>query len=329
LPGPRLAIAEELGDTTDLWAVSAADPAKRVRIASVQHRDGWAIRAAVAPNGTTVAYAVLPRNAVDPDTQSELWALPLDNRSPRRLASGVDLRGDLVWSTDSQWVSYQRVADPSIDVRRVNTSGAGDQLLVHGDVASRWYLMGYSRDGGSALFADVSASGTVVGTAAPGQPPRLGKPAGTSASRDFTVSPDGRPAMLVLMQEGGRSVYRAVAAGPDGTFARLTAGGTEDTGIAWNPRTGVASVGVVAGPNAPARAADERTQLDLAGAGFDVPVAWSLDGRYLALRHFSGDSTDAPGSETVVLQGPDGRRMVAFKGAISVTGWISVESRHG
>ncbi len=324
--GPLLAVVAEAQDTSQIQLFDPASGQPVRTVATVQRRSGWGIGASVSPNGRLLAYVVLPRDAVDPDTQGELWLLSLDGRSSRRLATAVDLRSDLVWSPDSAWVSYEKVNVPSIDLRRVNASGAGDQSLVVSGAQDRWYLFGYAADGRSVELAHLTSAGTAFAQVAPGARPQSETPAAPGPSRGFSVSPAGRPALLALESEGSRQVYRALVQQADGTFARLTQGGVEDTGIAWNPRSGEAAVGVVpVAPGQPVPAAPGARTI-VPASGFDVPVAWSPDGALLALRHFSGASTDDPGTETIAVL--SGTRRVELQSAqpLTVAGWAASRS---
>ncbi len=320
---PLLAVSEERGESTEFWLINPRNPTQRWKFATISHRQDWGVRASVSPDGKTLVYAALPKTTPDPNTQSELWALPISGRNARRLANGIDLRSGLVWSPDSSWVSYDRQSGNESQLRRVHAGGAGDQLLSKSTADSRWYAAGYLPDGGAAVLAHLTAAGTELVSQPIGGVPTKGAQVSPSASRDFTVSSEGRPAMLVLQTENGRKVYRAVAQEPDGSFSRLTGGGQEDTGIVFDPRTGAASVGVV--PSAPG----ERV-LGAAGAGivqassgFDVPMGWSPDSAYLAVRHFSGRTTDQPGNETLILLRPNGERTeIKADAAQGFIGWM-------
>lgn len=319
-------MAAEAQDAAQIQLFDPASGQALRTVATVQHRGGWGITASVSPNGESLAYVVLPRDAIDPDTQGELWLLTFAGRSSRRLATGVDLRSELVWSPDSAWVSYDKVDAPSIDLRRVNAGGAGDQSLAVSGAADRWYLFGYSADGRSVELAHLTSTGTAYAAAPPGATLPAERPVASGASREFTVSASGRPALLALENEGGRQVYRALAQQADGSFARLTQGGDEDTGIAWNPRSGEATVGVV--PAAPGQAvpAAPGAHTAVAPSGFDVPVAWSPDGTLLALRHFSGATTDDPGTETIVVQSGARRQELHSAAPLTIAGWAASRS---
>jgi dipeptidyl aminopeptidase/acylaminoacyl peptidase len=319
--GLWLAGAEEHGDHTDLLLMAAAAPDQRRKLASVPHRANWGLRGSLAPDGRALVYTVLPRTANDPDTQGELWELPLGGRPARRLATGLDLRSSLVWSPDGQWVSYERVQQDAIELRRVNAGGAGDEPIVRAPLSERWYTMGYGADGGTVVLAHITTGGTEVVQRTVDGTEQSRRQVSNGSARGFTVSPDGRAAMLILVNEGGKQVYRAVSVGADGVVARLTLGGAEDTGIAWNQRTGAPTVGVVAGGGDVAGSAG--AQVLLPGSGFDVPAAWSPDGAVLALRHFSGRSTDQPGTESIEVLMDQQRTPVAGSGPLAILGWVS------
>ena len=56
--------------------------------------------------------------------------------------------------------------------------------------------------------------------------------------------------------------------------------------------------------------------------GFDVPLSWSLDGRYLAVRFFEGNSVTNPGrSWVMVVDGGAKRQAISLTSDIEVLGW--------
>jgi dipeptidyl aminopeptidase/acylaminoacyl peptidase len=321
--GPALVLIEEHGDSAIVLLEQPDNPAQRRRVASIEHRAGYGISATVSPDGRSVAYAVLPRDGVDPDSDGQLWLLPLDGRTTRRLAVNIDLRSDLLWSPDSAWVTYERVpAGPAVlELRRVNVQGAGDQLLASDTDSARWYIAGYAPDGGSLSFVRIDGSGTAFASARPGVAPRASADALPGSSRGFILSSKGCAALLALTQEGDRSVYRAYGcAGSD--YVRLTSGGVEDVGIAWNPHTDTPTVGVVPGTAAAPPRGQNGASVIVPASGFDVPLAWSRDGRWLALEHYSGATSDDPGSATIQTRSETGaRRNAAGDGPLQFAGW--------
>ncbi|GAF87317.1 unnamed protein product, partial [marine sediment metagenome] len=57
--------------------------------------------------------------------------------------------------------------------------------------------------------------------------------------------------------------------------------------------------------------------------GFDVPLSWSADGRYLAVRSFEGSSAVDPGPSYVVVVGSQGNRyQLSSSSDLTVIGWL-------
>lgn len=317
---PLLAVVEEHGSRADLILKAATRPSLQWKFASIPHRTNWGLRASVSPDGQTIAYTVLPPSEPDPDTSAELWTIaPFTGRS-KRLAAGVDLRSDLVWSPDSAWVSYVRVTGLALEDRRVSTGGK-DELLQSGTTADRWYLMGYEPDGGALAFAHLSGSGTqvVVRRSDGGELRR--STVGPLSSRGFVVLSDGRPALMQLQDEGGRRVYRAVTVEPDGSVRRLTNGGSEDTGIAVGPR-GTVYVGSVPGNAGTAQPAQADVAVVTPDSGFDVPLATSPDETFVSLKHFTGSSADSPGAASITILRAGARMTATGDGPLDVAGWM-------
>ena len=107
-------------------------------------------------------------------------------------------------------------------------------------------------------------------------------------------------------------------------------GAVEQFGPAWAPSSNALAIGQEAytAGAAPVLAVslDGRAARSLAapGRGFDVPLGWSVDGRYLAARSFSGEGSHAPGDESVVVISRDGeRRVVAARAEVLYLGWLA------
>ncbi len=65
------------------------------------------------------------------------------------------------------------------------------------------------------------------------------------------------------------------------------------------------------------------SQLPPPEKGFDVPHSWSPDGKYLAVRSFSGTSVANPGSsQLVMVSRASGSRFVVASGELEVIAWV-------
>jgi hypothetical protein len=124
-----------------------------------------------------------------------------------------------------------------------------------------------------------------------------------------------------------------VELGPDGA-ARATKPPTdgepnEHFAPVWTPDSGALTLGREAYPQERAAAVtvavDGSASRALAAppSGFDVPLGWSPDGRWLAARSFDGTTAQAPGSESMVVISESGRRhAVSGDAELIFLGWV-------
>ncbi len=327
---PPLLVVKEYADTeSTLWLVDASDPARRTLWARVPHAFGWDLEGAVSPDGTRLAYLVAPPSAVDPATDAVL--LLRDRGSEQTLAKGLDLSGRLAWTADGAVLVRQAV--PGADGRttyrllEVNTDGAA-RTLLDGGTAAGLYPVGGGPDG-ARYAVTMGAQGSTLWIIGPdGQPAAL--PLADSVTRDWALSPDGR--QLAFTAQQGVRLRVAVATLPDGAGTLTTAAQAPpprpalrdgSAAPAWHP-DGSLSVGTFgAEANATLRLHGEAApRVDYTPAqGFTLPVAWSADGAYLAVRAFSGTGPGSVGQEAAAVIGPDGALQVIPGQYARVLGW--------
>ena len=58
-----------------------------------------------------------------------------------------------------------------------------------------------------------------------------------------------------------------------------------------------------------------------AGAGFELPLGWSPDGAWLALRTFGGAGPGDPGAQGLAVLGPDGASRALTGDGLRILGW--------
>jgi dipeptidyl aminopeptidase/acylaminoacyl peptidase len=335
IPAGRFVVAEYHGSETLLLSASAATPADRRPLARIDHAPNWAPRTAIAPGGDLVAYTVLPAGARSPDTEGTLWVVGLSAREPRRVAARVDVRVTPVWAPDGTRVVYQR-ALPSVSgglmtaLEEVDVRDGKGQELAQAP-ASRLFPAGYAPDAARFYYVRFEREGTFLHeidtrSRAVRQVARLGD----GAARDFELAPDGS-ALLYLAVTGTPPHYEARVADLRTGATRMVLPGVsraEDVGVAWRPGAQPAPVVgmVLAGGPATGRLVAEPDGALVAESaqGFDVPVAWSADGRLLLVRSFSGRSADEPGREQPALIDGEGvRRLLTGEGPLEIVGWVA------
>lgn len=334
LAAGQLVIAEVHETWTALIGVSPDDLNDRRQLLRVDHAARWAPRAALAPGGEWLAYTLLPPDARNPDTEAVLWVISLTRREPRPLAKNIDLRVPPQWSMDAARIAYQRVTrgldgDLITTLEEVNVYDGKALELVSAPATVRLFPAGYAANG-RFMYVRFERDGAwlhEVNSAA--KAARAVARIAEGPARDFKVTPDGH-AVAFLALAGWPARYHALTVDVrTGQVAAIMPSieRAEDVGVAWKPgdpplvtvgtigsgaQTGrLLSSGEPATPGAPER-------------GFEAPVAWSPDGRFLYVRAFSGVTADDPGRETPALVDSEGvRRPVVAAGPIDFVGWAT------
>jgi len=220
-------------------------------------------------------------------------------------------------------------------------------VQVQGGTESGSYLGRYGPATGEAV-ATATAIADATATAAPATPTPIPSPSplpgdvflvlSDQIARDYALSPDAtRVAFLVPGLVEGQFVSRTyvaditskgVSALP--SPAGLTLG--DQLSPAWHPDGKSVAIGQLPGGGEPGRVAvvplDGGKPLFLPppDKGFDQPLSWSPDGKFLAVASFTGESLGNPGPSRLVFVSVNGQRPAAPEGAeIRAVGWLAAE----
>ncbi len=105
--------------------------------------------------------------------------------------------------------------------------------------------------------------------------------------------------------------------------------GTDQFSPVWLPDSSTVTIGLLPVEGQPAGAViaalgeGQPSQLPPPEKGFDFPRGWSADGKYLAVRSFSGTSVANPGFSQLVMVSPaSGSRFVVASGEVEVIAWV-------
>jgi dipeptidyl aminopeptidase/acylaminoacyl peptidase len=336
-PAPRIVFSEfSIGEDT-LWSAPADDPSERTLIATIPHAAEYGILASVSPNGALVAYTVLPPSERKPsaDAPAEVWVVGSDGGEPRRLATDADLLITPVWSPDSASLVFRR--SESVDnaagifrLVRVDLAGRATDLL---ETDAGVFPVDFSPDGSDLFYTIISPAGTELARV---QVDSLTTAVVAHLSDDFTrdwhLSPDGeRLSFLAPEPTSPTPSYQAMVVETDSPDEPqpLREGAAGDFNPIWHPNSVDLTLGQEPAASEPEAAlrlsalGGPAEELEAPDTGFDVPVSWSPDGSYLALRSFDGTSALYPGRERIVILGPDGeRRELKLNAEISLAGWL-------
>jgi len=220
-------------------------------------------------------------------------------------------------------------------------------VQIQGGTESGSYLGRYGPATGEAV-ATATAIADATATAAPSTPTPIPSPSplpgdvflvlSDQIARDYALSPDAtRVAFLVPGLVEGQFVSRTyvaditskgVSALP--SPAGLTLG--DQLSPAWHPDGKSVAIGQLPGGGEPGRVAvvplDGGKPLFLPppDKGFDQPLSWSPDGKFLAVASFTGESLGNPGPSRLVFVSVNGQRPAAPEGAeIRAVGWLAAE----
>ncbi len=333
--GEATLVFAEFGPSEDrVYAAPAANPAERTLVATVPHVGGWGINPAPSMVGSLVVYTVLPPEA-EPrrDAPAELWLLDVSTGASVRLASDADLLAQPRFDATGSQVAYRA------------TTPTGEQELVRVDLDTRLrrvlhtsaggfgvFPIGFTNDS-ALIFAALSISGTDIYRVRDREAPEFLVHASDNIARDWTISPDGRELSYLAPElHRERYVHRLhVVSTEDGRPLdenRTAVASNEQFSPVWTPDGDAITVGQEAYPDSSAPAmtlsqTGETEALTPPAAGFDVPLAWSPDGRYLVARSFDGVSAHEPGRESIVVISKEGQRLpVEGRSEVIVIGWV-------
>jgi hypothetical protein len=324
--GP-LVVFSEFGENADtIWVADPDAPAQRKALAQVPHATGFGILPSLSPDGTRLAYTV----AATPDFKADLWVLDISGGEAERLASGLDLRAAPVWAPDSGSVVVRRSegAEGELGRSTLLRVDLDANATVLAALDTPLYGIDFSPDGAWFYFATLGPAGSDLARA-----PAAGGPVETIAhlsdgfARDWTLSPDGR--RIAYLAQAGNGFAAFVLDIERGAIETPLG---EANGAQFNPvwqRSGALTIGRLesssAGGAVTLDLSGRLRELPARGRGFDVPLVWSPDGRYLALRAFEGSSTADPGPSWVYVLGSDGaRHRLSDRSDVEIAGWLEV-----
>lgn len=340
-----LVVYSEFGEQQDtIWAADPADSTRRTALATVDHAVGYGIFASLSPDGRRIAYTVLPPTERYPgaDAPAELWAMDADGANGELLASGLDLLITPVWSPDGASLLVRRSASMEnaagfFELLRVDLKGQVVTLL---NSSSGLFPIGFSPDGSTVYYAEVSAQGTDLGrVSAAGGSGTLIAHLSDDIARDWHLSPDGTRLAYLAAREGGAGFSARVldlSGGPAAglsaaAFSALNARGAkapDEFNPIWHPNGRDLTVGRIEGGGTSPALSLSSTDGSLRAmaspqTGFDVPLSWSPDGGYLAVRSFTGSSASDPGTcQVVVIAAGGGRYQLSSSADAEVIGWL-------
>ena len=329
-----------VGDTTTIWIMAADRPEARSPIAKIHHQTGYGVRANIAPDARRLAYTVLPVDVGTAIERANLWVMNLDGTSPKLVQEGVDLQSAPVWSSDGRKLVFRRSVEAQAGQRRtelwqVEMASGEAKRLVADEEAMGLYPIGWAKEGKKLYYSRITSAGSALWEADEvTAKPSLVLPLSDGIARDLRLSPDGLALSYSHGQPSGSEVqYRVEVVNLAAKTREVMATGRNDhLAPLWRPKgmtlTLSSEPGEVMGQGAVVELGLEARATTVPFAapanGFDVPLQWSPQGDYLAVKTFQRGSTQAVQSETMaILSTSDGRRIpVSLSGYAEFIGWV-------
>jgi hypothetical protein len=320
-PSGDYGVAAQSEEAVDrIFIVPASNPSGAFQVATIQHLPGFTARGAVSPDGKRLALVVAEAGTPTRPLAS-LLVLSLESGEVSRVALNLDLLQRPLWRPDGQAIVVSRttVEEGASIARLFNVDAAGRTgetvVFEHWSVLAV-YAIGFGVDGelvtvvldgrGSTLMA----SGAVI-------------PLSAYITRDWQLSPDRNEIAFIESNTGAGLKYfaRTVSLREPTighvTAQALTANSTgQQLGIAWRPGAAGPTTGDEPSPGSSVTAANAST-----AAGFDVPLAYSRGGNFLAVQRWSGAGFENAGSVQLQFVGDDGRQPLS--GFTEFFGWAS------
>jgi len=335
--GPPLLVYSEFGSDSDtIWSARADDPSQRTRLATIAHAPEYGISASLSPDGKRIAYTVLlPDAAPAIDSPADLWVMDADGNNRKHLASDADLPVAPVWSSDSATVVFRRSDSATGRFQLIAATMSGAETTLY-DSTDGLLPVGFT-PAGAFFFLRLSPKGSDLGVIRPdGAVDDAFAHLSDDFVRDWHLSPDGTQlSYLAARTVGETTSYGAevldlqAAPGATLTASAVSTRAVDEFSPIWRPdgsgvtigrlnaqATGAPVLQIVAPGGPPLRLLAAPSQ------GFDVPLSWSPDAAYLALRSYEGSSVTDPGRSWVAVAGADGtRRTVSPSSDVDVLGW--------
>ncbi len=300
----------QAGEAEDVIAAAPADASlPAIEIARIPHLPGFASNGAVSPDGSRLALIVADTGSRSQPVAS-LIVVELETGTVTRLLGGLDYLQRPVWASDSGSVVVTRSLDEtpgSFTFVRVHLDGALTSLGGADGVIGA-FPVGFDNDGrfvavvidgsGSALLRD----GAMIARIS------------SFITRDWQLSPDGSRVAFIETNTAGGLHYVARVARLDGSAdagAQSVPGTGQQLGVAWAPG-GSPAFGAEPGGGVSAQGG---------AAGFDIPLAYTANGRALAVQHWTGASFAAPGRMTIEVVADGSRQRI--DGYTEFYGWAA------
>lgn len=316
--GDYAVVSKTDGDTDIISVVTPNSPDTPAEVGRIKHLPGFSVNGAMAPDGHHLA-AVAADAGTPANPGASLLLLDLESGTVTRLTTNVDPLQAPVWAHDSRSVVVSRNSNgadgkPQTSLVRVAIDGSGETGVVTAKNVLGAYPVAFDPSGALISVLIDGRGSTVLHNG-----DELFQ-LSSQITRDWRMSSDGTQLAFIEsdVTSGLRYHSRVVSlsAGSASAQALSADDGSQELGVAWRPGAGQPTFGRDPQSGQPAGA---QRQALTASSGFDVPLAYSSDGDWLAVTHWTGDSFAQAGQAMLAVVSGDQRTPIP--GASRFLGW--------
>lgn len=286
-----------------------------------------------------ITYIAVPTKSKKSTLIGTLWVLDLTTGERTVLATDADPTSPPQWLDDGDTLLYKRVRINRQELITINLESRIKKIIFSESFAQPQYGTNFGgvypvgQDAtNNIIFAKLTPSGTDVLAVN-----RISKDttnlfhASNEFARDFSLSPSKTQlSYLVAMEQFERLNYQTVIYDLNsGKLTTYTSDSYEQFSPKWVPRTDLLSIGRINMKNRSGAVIlfSEKSLEELPPPkhGFDVPISWSPDGRYLSIKNYSGTSGLQPGSSSLMIidRNLGTRTLLESASETTVVGWWS------
>ena len=286
-----------------------------------------------------IAYITVPTKSKNSTDLGTLWTLDLTTRERTVLATDADPTNPPKWLDGGDTLLYKRIKINQQELITISLESRIKKIIFSESFARPEYRTSFGgvypvgQDArNNVIFARLTSNGTDVLAVSriSGETTNL-LHASDEFARDFSLSPSKTQlSYLIAIEKFERLNYQTVIYNlSTGQLTTYRSDSYEQFSPRWIPSADLLSIGRINIKNQSGAvilvSKESSEELPAPIQGFDVPISWSSNGRYLGLKNYSGTSGLQPGVSSLIIidRSLGTRTMLESASETLVVGWWS------
>jgi len=323
----------------EIYLSSPGKPNQPQLLAQIGRMTSHSIRPANGVFKNKIAYIAIPTKSKKLTEIGTLWTLDLTTGQRTSLATDADPTNPPKWLDGGETLLYKRVKVNQQELITINLKSRIKEIIFSENFGQPPYKANFGGiypvgqdEDNNILFARLTSNGTDVLAVSrtSGETTDLFH-ASNEFARDFSLSPSKTQlSYLIAVAKFEQLNYQtAIYDLSNQNLLIYTSDSHEQFSPQWIPNTDQLSIGQI---NAESQSGaivllskTSAETLPPPSRGFDVPISWSADGRYLSIKNYSGISGLQPGTSSLLIidRSLETRTLVESESEAIVFGWWS------